>query len=141
MRNKPPHTNRSLPDTLKFLELLGFKFELDLMGDLEITEPGDIIEIGRIMWIVDQCLDQIKSRLVIRGHNAMHQFVGGPLNGQQHDYCYPRFVAIKQAPKHWAAYRLVRDGRAFFCGWATSEAKARLKCSTTELPAFDRRET
>jgi len=138
MRDKPQHTNRYLPETLKFLEMLGFKFELDLLGDLEITEPGDIIETGRIMWIVDQCADRIKSILLNRSHWAMHQFVGGPFNGQQHDFCYPRFVAIKQAPKHWAAYRLVRDGRAYFCGWATSEAKARLLCGSTKLPAFDK---
>ena len=128
MREKPPHTDRYLPDTLKFLRMLGFKFYLDFDEQLVIEEPGDVLEMSRIMWIVDQCRDRIKQTVQHLAKRDMEQFVGGPFNGQRHDkswYCCHREVAKRIGPRQWAAHRLVKDGRAFFVGITTSEKKAR----------------
>ena len=128
MRERPKRTDFCIPETIKFLEMLGFKFTLDWDDELGIEEPGEIIEVGRIMWIVDQCRDRIRDVMRNRNHWLMRQFVGGPLNGRPHNLY--RSGGVKIGPKKWAAYRVKRDGRAFFQGMTTSEAKAKLLART-----------
>lgn len=83
---------------------------------------------------------EVTRQLQLRRHYAMHQFVGGPLNGQRHDglpwMCVEvgtkmlsyGYLTRRIRSAEWAVYvGNPKDGRAFFHGYATSEKKARRK--------------
>ncbi len=114
-----------MSDLVKFLESLGFAFGLDLEGNLEIECPGDLpppAQIGASLYT-----DGIKNAIQWRANLARRQCVGGPFNGQRHGHGLGCAVCLRERRAKWAAYFVVLDGRAFFCGMATSERKARRK--------------
>jgi hypothetical protein len=120
-------TDKHLPEPFRFLELFGFKFELDWDDSLIITPPERAIDNDRVMFVLNQCTKQITGKIVDRRRRDMRQCVGGPFNGQSHDH-WPfssPVIARRVSRGRWAAYRVEKDGRAFYVGEATNEKKAR----------------
>lgn len=122
-----------LPSTVQLCEALGFTFELDWDNAVIITPPQGHVTNRDVMAVLNQHLTEIGTYLHCRRKRLMRQFVGGPFNGQQHGLLR-LVVALRVKRSQWAAYRLEEDGRAFYCGEATSEKKAR----ALALAAFKR---
>lgn len=115
-----------LPGTLDTLRLLGWSFHLDENDDLVITHPPKAISNERWVDVLMQCRKRVKQDVIFKANRERRQFVGGPLNGQRHQedgYCKAG-IAKSLGRADWVAYRLEKDGRAFYLGKATSKKKA-----------------
>lgn len=125
-----------LPDSLRFLEWLGFEFSIDFDDEL-------VIELRKARWVDEtRCRAwathyavAIKQALRWRAARERKRFLGGPWDGWPHDhsgYCSFHIVlptacrlpGVKGAKSIWSAYRLMKDGRATFVGNASSKEKA-----------------
>jgi hypothetical protein len=126
---------------LQFLEALGVTFEMD-WDDQVIIEVPEEISYGQIAQAIEPFGKRLGEEVRFRAKQRRSVFVGGSLNGQEVD---GRALRIKSWCSHtmpngrqgyWIRYRIKRgcwevyeqgsaDGRAFFRGFATSEAKAK----------------
>lgn len=126
---------------LEFLESIGFAFHLDWDGELEIEYPEELTIEQFATELGNKCRQDLRACLLARERLARSRFYGGPYDGQGHmrrwyvhgcvgtdgklrpitDY----FLAMRHERARWACYRLLRDGRAYFVGYAKSEQKAR----------------
>jgi hypothetical protein len=121
------------PNTVQFLESLGFEFGLDWDGEVQVRCPPDIPSADIAAILCEKHLKDVREFIKHRADFERRQFVGGPLNGRKHAACYwtkPVIVADLEewevrADARWAVYVLCEDGRARFIGLATSEAKGR----------------
>lgn len=116
-----------LPDTVRFLESLGFTFHLDWDDELQIDYPEDLTP-ERIALTLGEYRQHIVRTLKNRAEHDRMQLVGGPFNGERHGWttCWGRTLHARKVKRAWwAAYQLQEDGRAIFKGYATSEKKAR----------------
>lgn len=127
-------------DVVSLAELVGYRFPMDWDGEVSIEPPSEIDQRVLTAYLIDR-LDQIGDRIRGRAYRALHHYVGGPLNGQRHDFYYqgvwaqdasqrwvetdlPYLVEVHIGLAEWAVYRIEPDGRAFFVGMATSKKKA-----------------
>ena len=113
-----------LPFDLDFLREIGFTIGEDWDGEINITVPDDIP--SRMVDVIHEFIDGIATRLHREGRAYKECFLGGPLNGQQHNlidgepYCHH----IKRG--QWAVYLAKQgDPRAWYLGTATSKEKGR----------------
>lgn len=133
----------NLPDAVRLLELCGFEFAVDYDHSLVWRAP-ESIDVEKLGRIVEAAQKEIAQELIGREAWNRVRCNGGPWHGKHHGWAYHhrpvykrergewKFVrylenynAIHIARGHWAVYRLERDGRAFFVGYAASEAKAK----------------
>lgn len=113
-----------IPGVVRFLESVGFAFELDWDDELTIAYPGDLT--GKTL--ADALAEHgaaIVRTVKLRSASERHQFMGGPYNGQHHGRCSGERIAINIRRGKWAVYLVAADGRAWFRGYATSRVKAR----------------
>ncbi len=116
-----------LPSLPEFLESLGFEFHLDFDRQLIIEYPEELT-VQDMAIALGPLSGGIREHLEGRQRIAMHTCMGGPLDGKPHMWPYwnsRKIYAVRVKRAHWAAYRLQRDGRAIFQGYATSQKKAR----------------
>jgi hypothetical protein len=130
-----------LPDTIRFLETLGFEFQLDWDDELEISHPSEI-QPEQVSLALRQYADYIVAYLRRRRQKALSHCIGGPFSGRRHGWYYwPSFDGTRYRQFHglnvsrakWAVYELMKDGRAYFRGYATSRKKARAGLIASEL--------
>lgn len=113
-----------LPDVLRFLGALGITAHIDL-------EDQVVIEYERGLTVYDVCNEigkyheAIRSALILRARYERHRFYGGPMDGKPHRLGCCRSFGYRVGRAKWAAYSILKDGRAIFKGYATSEAKAK----------------
>ena len=130
-----------LPDVLRFLESLGITTHIALDEQL-------VIEYEREINVFDVCneigkhQEAVKAALINRAQYERFRFYGGPLNGKPHGLGTSRSFAYRVGRANWAAYAILKDGRALFRGFASSEAKAktvaqvaRIRMEVTPPPA------
>lgn len=112
--------------TLELLEELGLVLGLDWDGELLVDCPERIASAD-LEEAIARFRGPLTRELAARGRRQLKQLVGGPFNGQRNDlfYCPGAHYGKRVGRAKWAVYQQRRDGRAFFRGYATSEAKAR----------------
>lgn len=116
---------KTLPNTIDFMESLGFEFTLDWDGQLEVTYPDELV-VETIAYEVGKYSDAVKNRLLFRQHHSMRRLIGGPFAGQKYTNPFCRTLYWRHVSRgKWAVYSVWADGRATFKGYATSEFKAR----------------
>ncbi len=148
-----------MPETLEVLEQAGFTFALDFDGSLEWTAPVTVDRAALVAFVQHWSADLAEdvAHRAARDRSRCH---GGPLNGQpcpliwRYEYLalhdekgtrirdLPTFKSLHVKRGQWAVYRIERDRRAFFVGYATSEAKARrgeVQPSTVDPESTERR--
>lgn len=127
--------------TIALLESVGFQFGLDFDDELIVEYP---LEFDPKVLADKVATDHAKETVQFLKARAMRQrqqFIGGPLNGQQHEglpwlaiqigenplrLANYGFLARCLGPAEWAVYiGNPADGRAFYHGTATSQKKAR----------------
>ena len=120
-----------LPDTIRFLESIGFTFSLDFDEQVEIEYPEDVTP-RYIATEVGKYHESIRNALNSRAKILRRQFVGGPFNGDRHGrfpWSANKIIARQVRRAMWAVYEIrdPNDGRAWFLGYASSEIKAKRK--------------
>lgn len=145
-----------LPDTVRLLEAMRFKFGVDFDGSLTWEAP-QFIPVGKLVALVHEHQAEIAQHLIGREQWNRMRCYGGPLDGRRHGWYYRHlplydeqmkfvrylnnFEAVRVERAKWAIYRLERDRRAFFVGYATSKANARQgKANWREKPTADSKE-
>lgn len=116
--------NWTIPGLVRFLESVGFVFELDWDDELSITYPDDLT--GKTL--ADELAKYgaaIVRTVKLTGASERSQFMGGPYNGQRHGRYEGERIAIHMCRGKWAVYVVAPDGRAWFRGYAKSRTKAR----------------
>lgn len=123
-----------LPDILTFLTRhFGYTVEqVDLEGREFLVRGRDITEAEMIAAIAKYA-DAVSHHVANERSRRMHVCVGGPHAGQKHFRPTWSVICFRDGPADWSAYRVGRDGRAWYCGQATSEAKARRKALSQEV--------
>lgn len=130
--------NIRLAATVHFVRELGFTLSLDLDGGLIVKYPPTV-SVEAMNELLEKCAPHLAHQIKVEANRERRQFVGGPLNGQRHgEYGgWQRHIVWHLGRGRWAAYYMcVRspgefdDGRAFYVGEATSQAKARKLAST-----------
>jgi hypothetical protein len=117
-----------VPDAITFLEKhFGLRCSIeDADGEDLAIEVSDI-SAADLRAVLRTYRDAILTRFHVQRRRALTIFVGGPENGKHHGhYGEGCVLPIHCGRAKWAAYRIGDDGlRAWFCGYATSRAKAR----------------
>lgn len=122
-----PDPHRHLRNTFELVRQLGWKLGLDLDGVLTI-EPPPSVSVEAITDLLSKAERVLVEEVKADAQRQRAQYVGGPMNGQQHGfYGHGKPLPVRIKRGQWAAYYLHKwdDRRAFFVGMATSEAKAR----------------
>lgn len=114
-----------LPSILEFLEMCGFEFELDYDDELIITAPTELDPQKIRQWLWQKHDGHIVSLLKLRAEVDRWRLVGGPCHGRRHWKDPGDYVVHRVARAKWSVYKVWPDGRAVFCGYASSEKKAR----------------
>lgn len=112
---------------LKFLEQLGVTFEMDWDDEVIIEVPEDL-EAADVMNAIksEPFGKDLSESVVYRAKASRAVFVGGMLNGKRTGWIGLRqWFANHVKRGRWEVYERVNDGRAFFRGYATSQAKAK----------------
>jgi len=116
---------RRVYNLVDFFELLGVTFATDWDGEVEATYP-ESVPIELLRSLVEDYTDEIRRRMEFRRRRAMQVCVGGgTLNGQRHSKFWPQLICKHLGRARWEVYAIARDGRAFYCGEASSQQKAR----------------
>lgn len=120
-----------LPGVVDFLRDLDFEIGLDFDGQVIIEYP-ESLNPKDVANELSKYSDSIRKELTARATMQRRQFVGGPLNGNRHGHfawCGNTVIAVRICRAKWACYEITdhADGRAWFRGFATSEAKAKRK--------------
>lgn len=113
---------------LDFLEQLGVTFEIDWDNEVIIKVPEDLQAADAMKVIANVRFEKHLARTVtFRAQRARSVYVGGRRNGERVGLCWGNrtWIANRVKRARWEAYELSRDGRAFFRGYATSQAKAK----------------
>lgn len=118
------------------MEAMGLVVGLDYDDTLtvEVPEQGEFTRESIAEWLRDPANPLngvLVSELDNRRRRTLTRCIGGPLDGQRHGWSgwrfanAPTFTAVHVARAKWACYRVERDGRAFFIGYASNRQKAK----------------
>ncbi len=110
-------------DAISVLEALGVRFLMDWDGETGAELPESLDEFA-LRTIIDEMRPQIVHAIRERTRKKLQVLHGGPLRGQRHNEW--RVYVRNMERAQWAAYWIDDDGRGFFVGIESSEAKARL---------------
>lgn len=117
-------TDKGACGAIPFLESIGFTFELDWDGELTMSYPENMDGLTVANALAEQGTHITKN---LKGWAALdrRQLLGGPFNGRAHGHREGTRIPMPVRRGRWAVYVVAADGRAWFRGYATSEAKAR----------------
>jgi len=110
---------------VELCEEIGFRFHLDLEGELEVVAPI-AVNGGDVTVALEARAEELKHYVARRAKRLRHQCVGGPYQGRLHRGWQQGGAVLFHVERgKWAAYVVGKDGRAWFVGYATSKQKAR----------------
>ena len=112
---------------LDLLAALGVELHLDFDNSVSWEMPP-VLDANKLDEYLQQHTRTLAEKVVWRHKGAQRRFYGGPMEGKPHG-----FGGNKHTHEHyisrarWAAYCCpdTWDGRFFYCGETTSEAKAK----------------